>query len=120
MPFVKGKSGNPAGVPKAARQANRMVKNALIAYADGDRKALPALAARVWKDALESPEFERQRWATEFIADRIDGKPAQAIVGGDESEGDQPIQVAGSLSPAAEAMLAAAMTGIKKAQDEKA
>ena len=112
MPFKAGQSGNPGGMPKGAAGRQRMVRNALVAYTEGDLNALPALAERVWNYALRSDELDAVKWAIEFIADRVDGKPAQAIVGGSEADGVEPVKVAGSLSPAAEELLTKALAGI--------
>lgn len=99
MPFVKGKSGNPTGAgggrkPASADiNARRLVQKSLADYAmNKDPSALSKIAKRVFDDALNSPEFERQRWATDFIADRLDGKPVQANTLSDE-DGAQPFTI---------------------------
>lgn len=76
MAFEKGKSGNPGGRPKDKPflEALRME----LAAAGPDHKALREIAARVVKRAQAGDML-----AIGMIADRLDGKPAQAIENGD-------------------------------------
>ena len=84
MAFTKGKSGNPGGrgTEKPFRDALRIE----IAEAGSDPKRLREIA-RAMIDKAISGDVP----AANFIADRLDGKPAQAIVGGDD--GDNPVNV---------------------------
>jgi hypothetical protein len=67
MVFQPGKSGNPSGRPKEK------------AFADALRLAVNAEA------------MAGDSWAVQQVADRLDGKPAQAVIGGDED--DNPINL---------------------------
>lgn len=81
MSFTKGQSGNPGGRPKeqAWRDALRMaVKEAMQ---DGTPK-LRALADKTVALALDG-----DMQAIKEIGDRLDGKPAQAIVGDPDGGG---------------------------------
>lgn len=97
--YKPGESGNPGGGKKQDFKGRRLVARALVEYHNGDDDAFAALAARVWEKALKSDSFPEQQWATEFIADRVDGRPHQAIVGGDP-ETDAPVQISNTLSEA--------------------
>jgi hypothetical protein len=87
MPFEEGVSGNPNGRPKKAK----LIRDALIVElksrdAGDDPKGVRKIVAKI-VDLAEAGE----RWAAEFVRDTTDGKPAQAIVGGDED--DNPISI---------------------------
>ena len=74
MPFQPGQSGNPSGsVPSKPFFAalNR-------AIAQDDAKRLRACAERVLDLAAAG-----EPWAAQMLADRLDGRPAQAITGAD-------------------------------------
>jgi hypothetical protein len=80
-------AGRPAGSPnkdKPFRDALRME----ISDADGDRKKLRAIAA-----ALVAKASEGDVQAIKEVADRLDGKVAQAIVGEDENGNQGPLVV---------------------------
>mgnify|MGYP001462672035 CR=1 FL=1 len=75
---------NPRG-----QQRDKPFRDALrlsINEADGDIKKLRRVA-----DALIAKAMDGDVQAIKEIGDRLDGKPAQAITGGDE--GDQPLQL---------------------------
>ena len=91
----------PIGNKNAAKGAEWRfaLKDALETFADpalgiqrGD--ALKKIAMECIKDAF-SPDPRLRIPAREEIANRLDGKPKQAIVGGDE--GDSPVQVEGRI-----------------------
>lgn len=46
-------------------------------------------------DKLVRLAMEGDKWALEHIADRLDGKPKQAIIGGDED--DEPVKFRGII-----------------------
>ncbi len=87
--------GAPEGNQNArkAKIWEQALKRALARYSGESVDAgLDRLADRMVKAAIESEDHTAAAMIAEKIGDRMDGKPAQAIVGGDE--GDNPIQVA--------------------------
>jgi hypothetical protein len=82
MAFEKGKSGNPGGRGKLKPFADALRME--IAAVGDDQKGLRIIAR-----ALIDKASEGDMQAIKEFADRIDGKVAQAIVGGDED--DNPI-----------------------------
>lgn len=84
--------GAPVGnqFAKKAKIWEQALKRALARYSGSTVEAgLDTLADKMVRAAAEGDESAWQ--VIEKIADRLDGKPAQAIVGGDE--GDNPISV---------------------------
>lgn len=78
-----------AGRPKGSQNKDKPFRDALrmeIAAAGEDRKALRAVA-----QALIGKAIMGDVQAIKELGDRLDGKPAQAVVGGDED--DTPIQI---------------------------
>lgn len=82
MAYKPGESGNPGGRPKAKPFADALRMEIAAAGADG--KALRIVAAKLLEKAAEG-----DMQAIKELADRVDGKVAQAIIGGDED--DNPI-----------------------------
>jgi hypothetical protein len=80
MPFVPGQSGNPTG--KRRESAFRAALDRAVAQDDGKR-------LRDAAEKLLSLAAEGEAWAVKELADRLDGKPAQAIVG----DPDAPLQM---------------------------
>ena len=87
-----------AGNSNSGSHKDRLFRKALIMEmkirdAGEDMKTLRQIASDVFDDALDTdPEKSwKRRDAVNMIADRIDGKPAQAIIGGDDD--DNPIKV---------------------------
>lgn len=83
MPFEKGKSGNPAG-RKPEKEFTTALRLAINEEAEIDgvkTKKLRVIADRLVKEAMAG-----ESWAIQQVADRLDGKPAQAVVGGDEDD----------------------------------
>jgi hypothetical protein len=78
-PFQPGQSGNPNGRPKSKPFADAL-KAALKAAGD-DSKTLEAVAL-----ALVTKANTGDVAAIKEIADRLDGKVAQAIIGGEEDD----------------------------------
>ena len=81
--------GAPAGNQNAAKakEWQQALRRAMARKAEGDfRKTLDKIAETVVDAALSG---DKDAWKD--IADREDGKPAQAIVGGDEQ--DNPLRV---------------------------
>jgi len=87
MAFKKGKSGNPGGRPKekAFRDAMRLVLNEEDSASK--KKKLRVIAEKVVEEAMKG-----EPWACTMVADRMDGKPAQAIVGDSEADPVKAIQ----------------------------
>ena len=79
-PFQPGQSGNPAGRPKI-KPFKDALRKAIDAAGD-DGEALRSVAT-----ALLAKAQEGDVQAIKEVADRLDGKVAQAIIGGD---GDDP------------------------------
>lgn len=75
MPFQPGQSGNPAGNSKTKKFFNALDR--AITQDDGER--LRATAEKLLDLAAAGEPF-----AMQMLADRLDGKPAQAIVGSDD------------------------------------
>lgn len=77
MPFVPGQSGNPAGTkrePKFAAAVDRA-----ILQDNGER--LRQAAEKLLELAAQG-----EAWAVKELADRLDGKPAQAVsISGDDT-----------------------------------
>jgi hypothetical protein len=71
MAGVKGRSGTNKGKEKAFADAVRVAVNR---DGDGGRKKLTLLADKLVECALAG-----EGWAMQQVADRLDGKPAQAI-----------------------------------------
>lgn len=88
MAFEKGQSGNPGGRPKekAFADALRLAVNAEIEVEGEKKKKLRVIAERLVAEAMAG-----EGWAVQQVADRLDGKPAQAVVGGDDD--DNPIKL---------------------------
>ena len=78
MPFEKGQSGNPAG-----RVKDKPFRNALLMELKAAGEDMPALRA-IARQLIARAEADNQ--AAMAVADRLDGKPAQAIVGDDEQD----------------------------------
>jgi hypothetical protein len=88
MAFEKGQSGNPGGRPKekAFADALRLAVNAEVEVEGEKKKKLRVIAERLVAEAMAG-----EGWAVQQVADRLDGKPAQAVVGGGED--DNPINL---------------------------
>jgi hypothetical protein len=87
MPFEEGVSGNPGGRPKRAKLTyDAMLVELKSRESSKDPKGIRKIVQTV-VDLAEGGE----KWAVEFVRDTTDGKPAQAIVGGDED--DSPISL---------------------------
>ena len=83
--------GNQNG--KKARIWAESLKRALARYTgDSVEAGLDRIADRVVKSAIEDP-MEEAKDAINEIANRCDGKPAQAVIGGDDD--DPPLRVEG-------------------------
>ena len=83
-PFQPGQSGNPNGRPKTKPFKDALRK--AIDAAGTDDSALELVAA-----ALLAKAQDGDVQAIKEIADRLDGKVAQAITGGED--GDNPVSI---------------------------
>ena len=88
---MAGNSNSGSHKDKLFRKA--LIMEMKIRDAGEDMKTLRQIASDIFDDALKfnpaNPAGKRD--AINMIADRIDGKPAQAIIGGDDD--DNPIKV---------------------------
>jgi len=75
MAFQPGKSGNPGGRAKERQFADALRME--LAAAGKDNKALRAIAKNLIN--LAQKDDEKALPAINAIADRLDGKPAQAV-----------------------------------------
>ena len=78
-PFQPGQSGNPSGRPKS-KPFREAIQRALE-EAGNDKDALQAVAT-----ALVGKAMMGDVPAIKELADRMDGKVAQAIIGGEEDD----------------------------------
>ncbi len=76
MAFKKGQSGNPGGRPKEKlfTDALRLELNRETGNGNARRKKLNAIAEKLVECALAG-----ESWAIQQVADRMEGKPQQAI-----------------------------------------
>lgn len=81
MAFEKGQSGNPGGRPKE-KPFRDALRAELAALGDDDPKALRGLARNLLKIAAGDDGLQ----AIKEVADRMDGKVPQAVIGGEESD----------------------------------
>lgn len=83
MAFEKGQSGNPGGRPKekAFADALRIAVNVEVENEGEKKKKLRLIAERLVAEAMAG-----ESWAVQQVADRLDGKPAQAVIGGDDDD----------------------------------
>lgn len=82
MPFQPGQSGNPKGNPKRAKLFSQALLVALKRTDENDVEAIQRIADRMVKHAVESENFDVA--CVKEIADRVEGKVPQAVVGDDE------------------------------------
>ena len=80
MPFEPGKSGNPGGRPKTKPFKDALMMEALAAENGQACEAKPGSLRWNARQLLEKGDVASIR----EIADRVDGKVPQAVVGGDE------------------------------------
>ena len=103
MPFPKGTSGNPGGKPKIPKPFLESVNRAIVADSG---KRLRAAAEKLLDLAAAG-----EQWAVCHLADRLDGRPAQAL----EISGSLETGRASELSDDELAVLA---TGVQSASDK--
>jgi hypothetical protein len=84
MAFEKGQSGNPGGRPKE-KPFRDALRAELAALGADDPKALRGLARNLLKIAAGDEGLQ----AIKEVADRLDGKPVQAI----ENSEDGPLEM---------------------------
>jgi hypothetical protein len=86
MAFEKGQSGNPGGRPKE-KPFRDALRQELAALGNDDPKSLRSLARRLLEKASAGDDSMA---AIKEVADRLDGKPAQAVIG---DEDENPINI---------------------------
>jgi hypothetical protein len=84
MPFKPGQSGNPGGRPKKKLFREALTK--VLDAAGEDSEKLTAIAQALY-DKAKTGDVS----AIKEVRDTLDGKPAQAIIGGEED--DPPIRI---------------------------
>jgi hypothetical protein len=89
MPFARGRSGNPGGEWKEKPFRRALIMEAALAD-KGEKTPAPKDSLRYIARQLLKRAGEETAAARE-VADRLDGKSAQAIVGG--GEGAPPLQI---------------------------
>lgn len=67
--FAKGHSGNPAGRPVGSKSLTDLLRQTL--NQDGKRESII--------DKVVALAIKGERWATELVWDRLEGKPLQVI-----------------------------------------
>lgn len=77
MPFVKGQSGNPTGQQKEKKFTAALHR--AIVQDDGEKLRRAAMA-------LLDAAADGEAWAIDQLANRLDGRPSQAIEGTIEHE----------------------------------
>lgn len=82
MTFEAGKSGNPGGRPKAKPFKDALMMETLAAERGDACEAKPGSLRWNARQLLEKGDVA----AIREIADRLDGKVPQALVGGDDDE----------------------------------
>jgi hypothetical protein len=90
MPFEKGKSGNPKG--SRGKAADKMVRDAMRIVANETDTVSGKKKLRAAADAIMEKAIKGDVPAFNTIADRLDGKPAQAIVGDSDQDAIQVLQ----------------------------
>jgi hypothetical protein len=86
MAWQPGESGNPSGAPKRAKLWRDAINRAIKRREQEDPQALEKLAEKILL-AVDAGDVS----AMKELGDRIDGKPAQAITGGDDD--DSPLRL---------------------------
>ena len=72
--FKKGVSGNPKGRPKKAKCIPDILRSITSQKVDGYENKLHKILDNVVNQAIKGDQ-----WSIQFIADRMEGKPAQII-----------------------------------------
>lgn len=89
MTWQPGQSGNPAGQPKRTKLWREAITRAIKRREEADPQALERLADKLIAQ-VEAGDIA----AIKEFGDRVDGKVAQAIIGGDETEGPIKLEIA--------------------------
>lgn len=79
MVWKPGTSGNPAG-----RAKDKVARTALVMALKEAGEDMPRLRTIMTRVIAEAEKGEA--WAVTFIADRLDGKPAQVHIGDEEED----------------------------------
>ena len=81
MPWQPGQSGNPNGAPKRVKIWREAINRAIKRREETDPLAMEKLAAKLL-DGVDNGDMV----AIKEFGDRVDGKVAKAIIGGDEDD----------------------------------
>ena len=73
-PFKKGQSGNPKGRPKKDKCIPEILRKITAEKGNGGVTKLNLILNNVVNEAIKG-----DTWSIQFIADRMEGKPAQVI-----------------------------------------
>jgi hypothetical protein len=82
MPFEKGQSGNPGGRPKVKPFKDALLMEAKLAESGEPCEAKPGSLRWNARKLLDQGDVQ----SIKELADRLDGKVAQAVIGGDEDD----------------------------------
>jgi len=81
-----GESGNPGGRGKKEKPWRDAIRRAITRHAEGDLQALDRAADKLVLQAIAGDMVAQKE-----LGDRLDGKVAQALIGGDED--DPPVKI---------------------------
>lgn len=83
MPFERGNNANPGGKPKEKKFTDAL---RIAVSEEVTRKGAKTTKLRIIADGLVRAAMKGEGWAIQQVADRLEGKPAQAIIGGDDGD----------------------------------
>lgn len=104
--------GRPAGSPNKDKPFRDALRMEAVALANGEKLEHPPGSLRAIAQANLLKASTGDVPATNVVGDRLDGKPAQAIIGGDED--DPAIQV--DSRDLSRAILEVLRSGVKETQ----
>ena len=90
IPFVKGKSGNPAGRTKGQRDYATIYREALLKFAKQNKKSEEAIENEILVKALSSARKGDYRFYKDLL-DRLYGTPTQTMRTEDKEGNKLPI-----------------------------
>jgi hypothetical protein len=75
MPFIKGKSGNPAGRPRKGKSLTEALEKAMKKRRANGTKNIDALADTLIRLAIDDKNIA----AVKYLFDRLDGRPTETV-----------------------------------------